>query len=134
MSSQGCRHLNLPGRCPECAAEAGASGVLAVSPARQALVKAIWSCIVDASSMNVVMSGAEVNAAMDAYRDAVRADAEATLDVRRVVKAIENVAARHGLKKEPPAPLARIYGYTTTPDDMDAQIAAEYAALGETRP
>jgi hypothetical protein len=56
------------------------------------------------------------------------------LDVRRVVKAIENVAARHGLKKEPPAPLARIYGYSTTPDDMDAQIAAEYAALAPSEP
>jgi hypothetical protein len=54
---------------------------------------------------------------------------EAALDVRRVVKAIENVAARHGLKKEPSAPLARIYGYSTTIPDMDAQIAAEYAAL-----
>lgn len=56
-----------------------------------------------------------------------------TLDVRRVVKAIENVAARHGIKKDPPMPLAlaRIYGYSTTPDDMDAQIAAEYAALAE---
>lgn len=54
------------------------------------------------------------------------------LDVRRVVKAIENVAARHGIKKDPPMPYAlmRIYGYSTTPDDMDAQIAAEYAALG----
>lgn len=56
------------------------------------------------------------------------------LDVRRVVKAIENVAARHGIKKDPPAmplALARIYGYSTTPDDMDAQIAAEYAALSQ---
>ena len=42
-----------------------------VSEARKALVKAIWSCIVDASSMNVVMSGPEVNAAMDGYRAAV---------------------------------------------------------------
>jgi hypothetical protein len=67
--------------------------------------------------------------------EAIRSRAEiarlrdAPLDVRRVVKAIENVATRHGLKKEPPAPLARIYGYSTTPDDMDEQIAAEYARL-----
>jgi hypothetical protein len=44
---------------------------MTIIEARKALVKAIWSCIVDASSMNVVMSGPEVNAAMDAYRDAV---------------------------------------------------------------
>jgi hypothetical protein len=42
-----------------------------VVDARKALVKAIWSCIVDASSMNVVLSGPEVNAAMDGYRAAV---------------------------------------------------------------
>jgi len=42
-----------------------------VLEARKALVRAIWSCIVDASSMNVVMSGSEVNAAMDGYRAAV---------------------------------------------------------------
>ena len=35
---------------------------------RKALVAAIWECIVDASSMNVVMSGAEVNAAIREFR------------------------------------------------------------------
>jgi hypothetical protein len=42
-----------------------------VVDARKALVRAIWSCIVDASSMNVVLSGPEANAAMDGYRAAV---------------------------------------------------------------
>ena len=63
-----------------------------VIAARKALVKAIWACIVDASSMNVVMSGPEVNAAMDAYRDAVRADAEAPL--RAALEKIANLDYR----------------------------------------
>ena len=55
--------------------------------ARKALVKAIWACIVDASSMNVVMSGPEVNAAMDAYRDAAVADERA-----RIAEAVRELA------------------------------------------
>jgi hypothetical protein len=41
--------------------------------ARRALVKAIWKAIVEASTMNVVLSGRDVNEAMDAYRAAIEA-------------------------------------------------------------
>lgn len=59
------------------------------------------------------------------------APAEAPLDVPRVAQAIAAVAKRHGVVKDPPPPLAlmRIYGYTTAPAVMDAEIAAEYARL-----
>jgi hypothetical protein len=45
--------------------------------AQKALIKAIWSCIVDASSMNVVLSGPEVNAAIRDLKAAVAAEAVA---------------------------------------------------------
>lgn len=53
------------------------------------------------------------------------------LDVRRVVKAIHNVAKRHNVVKDPPPDqsLLRIYGYSTTIPDSDAEIAFEYARL-----
>jgi hypothetical protein len=50
----------------------------------------------------------------------------------RVKQAVVNVAARHGVVKDPPAPsfsIASIFGYTTTIENMDAEIAREYAAL-----
>ena len=44
-----------------------------------------WSCIVDASSMNLVLSGPEVNTAMDVYRAAIEAEARrATLTIVRL--------------------------------------------------
>ena len=43
----------------------------AVLDAQRVLVRAIWSCIVDASSMNVVMSGREVNSAIRGLKTAV---------------------------------------------------------------
>jgi hypothetical protein len=57
--------------------------------------------------------------------------AEPALDVRRVVQAITNIATRQGLVKDPPVDLslARIYGWSTTPENMDEMIAREYAAL-----
>lgn len=45
--------------------------------AQKALVKAIWTCIVDASSMNVVMHGSEVNAAIRDFRAAIEVEAGA---------------------------------------------------------
>lgn len=64
---------------------------------------------------------------------APRAATEPPLDVRRVVQAITNVAARRGVVKDPPLAreqaLASIFGYSTTIPNMDAQIAAEYALL-----
>ena len=52
------------------------------------------------------------------------------LDVRMVVQAINAVAKRHGVAKDPPErPLMHIFGYTSATPDMDAEIAAEYAAL-----
>lgn len=56
---------------------------------------------------------------------------EPALDVERVKRAVVNVAKRHGLAKDPPIPLsvARIYGYSAAPAEMDAEIAREYAAL-----
>ena len=54
----------------------------------------------------------------------------APLDVRMVVQAINAVAKRHGVAKDPPErPLMHIFGYTSATPDMDAEIAAEYAAL-----
>jgi hypothetical protein len=57
----------------------------------------------------------------------------AGLDVERVKRAIANIAARHGLTRDPAVPLAlaRIYGYSTATAEMDAEIAAEYARLSE---
>jgi hypothetical protein len=51
-----------------------------VLTAQKALMKAVWNCIVDASSMNVVMSGSEVNAATRALKDAVRGEALAEVE------------------------------------------------------
>ena len=45
--------------------------------AQKALMKAIWRCIVDASSMNVVMSGREVNEATRQLRAAIEREAVA---------------------------------------------------------
>ena len=45
--------------------------------AQKALVKAIWSCIVDASSMHVVLSGPEVNAAIRDFKAAIEAEVKA---------------------------------------------------------
>ena len=54
----------------------------------------------------------------------------APLDVRMVVQAINAVAKRHRVAKDPPErPLMHIFGYTSATPDMDAEIAAEYAAL-----
>jgi len=54
----------------------------------------------------------------------------APLDVRMVVQAINAVAKRHGVAKDPPErPLMHIFGYTSATPDMDAEIATEYAAL-----
>ena len=54
----------------------------------------------------------------------------AAQDVRMVVQAINAVAKRHGVAKDPPErPLMHIFGYTSATPDMDAEIAAEYAAL-----
>jgi hypothetical protein len=60
---------------------------------------------------------------------------EPELDVRRVSQAITNIAKRHGLVKDPPpaGPLMPIWGYTRATPDMDAEIAAEYARLGDSR-
>lgn len=55
--------------------------------AQKALMKAIWHCIVDASSMNVVMSGGEVNKATRNLRAAIEAEARQsalTEAIRRV--------------------------------------------------
>jgi len=66
-------------------------------------------------------------AARDREIAALRA---APLDVRMVVQAINAVAKRHGVAKDPPErPLMHIFGYTSATPDMDAEIAAEYAAL-----
>jgi hypothetical protein len=55
---------------------------------------------------------------------------DAPLDVRMVVQAINAVAKRHRVAKDPPErPLMHIFGYTSATPDMDAEIAAEYAAL-----
>jgi len=55
---------------------------------------------------------------------------DAPLDVRMVVQAINAVAKRHGVAKDPPErPLMHIFGYTSATPDMDAEIVAEYAAL-----
>jgi len=55
---------------------------------------------------------------------------DAPLDVRMVVQAINAVARRHRVAKDPPErPLMHIFGYTSATPDMDAEIAAEYAAL-----
>jgi len=55
---------------------------------------------------------------------------DAPLDVRMVVQAINAVAKRHGVAKDPPErPLMHIFGYTSATPDMDAEIATEYAAL-----
>ena len=59
---------------------------------------------------------------------------EERLDVGRVKQAITNIAVRHGVVKDPPPPtwsLMHTYGYTTAPATMDAEIAAEYRALGD---
>ena len=54
----------------------------------------------------------------------------APLDVRMEVQAINAVAKRHGVAKDPPErPLMHIFGHTSATPDMDAEIAAEYAAL-----
>ena len=54
------------------------------------------------------------------------------LDVGRVKQAVVNVAKQHGIVADPPIPpsVASIFGYSTTPAKMDAEIAAEYARLG----
>ncbi len=53
------------------------------------------------------------------------------LDVERVVQAVHNVAKRHGIAQDPPVEtsVARIWGYSVDMPTMDAEIAAEYAAL-----
>ena len=67
---------------------------------------------------------------LDAQRDEIAALRAAPLDVRMVVQAINAVAKRHGVAKDPPErPLMHIFGYTSATPDMDAEIAAEYAAL-----
>ena len=66
----------------------------------------------------------------EAKRLATIAALRAALDVRMVVQAINAVAKRHGVAKDPPErPLMPIFGYTSATPDMDAEIAAEYAAL-----
>ena len=70
---------------------------------------------------------AEARAPLEEEIAALRA---APLDVRMVVQAINAVAKRHGVAKDPPErPLMHIFGYTSATPDMDAEIAAEYAAL-----
>lgn len=61
-------------------------------------------------------------------------DLGAALDVERVKQAVTNIAVRHGVTKDPPPPnwsLMHFYGYSTTPEKMDAEIAAEYARLSK---
>lgn len=57
--------------------------------------------------------------------------ADGALDVERVKRAVVNIAVRHGLAKDPPIPLsvARIWGYSKAPIEMDAEIVAEYVRL-----
>jgi len=70
---------------------------------------------------------AEARAPLEEEIAALRA---APLDVRMVVQAINAVARRHRVAKDPPErPLMHIFGYTSATPDMDAEIAAEYAAL-----
>lgn len=55
-----------------------------------------------------------------------------SLDVERVKQAVTNIAKRHDVIKDPPPPnwsLMHLYGYSTTPAKMDAEIATEYARL-----
>lgn len=54
--------------------------------AEKAVWKAVWKCIVDASSMNVVLSGPEYKAAMRDYRVAVEAAERA-----RIVAAVKDL-------------------------------------------
>jgi hypothetical protein len=54
------------------------------------------------------------------------------IDIGRMKQAVTNIAVRHGVVKDPPAPdwsLMHLYGYSAAPADMDAEIAAEYDRL-----
>lgn len=64
-----------------------------IHDAQVALTKAVWHCIVDASSMNVVMSGSEYNAAVRAFRRAIEAAirAEAEAKVAALREALEDM-------------------------------------------
>ena len=57
---------------------------MSVEEAQKVLNKAIWSCIVEASSMNVVMSGAEVNAAIRELKAAIEAAERARVETRLI--------------------------------------------------
>ena len=56
-----------------------------VEKAQATLIQSIWMCIVDASSMNVVLSGTEVNAAIRAFRTAIEAETTQRMRGRNLI-------------------------------------------------
>ena len=62
--------------------------------AQKALMKAIWHCIVDASSMNVVMSGGEVNKATRNLRAAIEAEARQSA-LAEAIRRVEAARDQH---------------------------------------
>ena len=53
--------------------------IYAAEAAEKAVWKAVWACICDASTMNVVLSGPEYKAAMRDYRTAIEANERARI-------------------------------------------------------
>ena len=53
--------------------------IYAAEAAEKAVSKAVWACICDASTMNVVLSGPEYKAAMRDYRAAIEANERARI-------------------------------------------------------
>jgi hypothetical protein len=101
--------------------------------AQKRLVAAVWDCIVDASSMNVVLSGPEFNAALRDFRAAIEAEARAAALAGReaLVRRIEALPLY-----DPADRITAMNGtvrpVTTLADAAEAMQRRVLAALAET--